>query len=98
MSDLVKMTAPFRGLCPACGRIHSTGDLKAEIGSGVIKKLPEIIKSLGTKPFVLADPRTFEAAGKQALDILSAKLAASGKFILLERGDLASLLEEAKKK
>lgn len=35
--------------------------------------------------------------GKQAFDILSAKLAASGKFILLERGDLASLLEEAKK-
>ena len=35
--------------------------------------------------------------GKQALDILSAKLAASNKFILLERGDLASLLEEAKK-
>jgi len=35
--------------------------------------------------------------GKQALDILSAKLAATGKFLLLERGDLASLLEEAKK-
>ncbi len=35
--------------------------------------------------------------GKQALDILSAKLAASDKFLLLERGDLASLLEEAKK-
>lgn len=35
--------------------------------------------------------------GKQALDILSAKLAASGKFLLLERNDLASLLEEAKK-
>lgn len=34
--------------------------------------------------------------GKQALDILSAKLAASGKFLLLERGDLVSLLEEAK--
>ena len=35
--------------------------------------------------------------GKQALDILSAKLAASGKFLLLERSDLASPLEEAKK-
>ena len=35
--------------------------------------------------------------GKQALDILSAKLAASGKFLLLERGDIAALLEEAKK-
>jgi len=35
--------------------------------------------------------------GKQALDILSAKLAASGKFLLLERSDLTTLLEEAKK-
>ncbi len=35
--------------------------------------------------------------GKQALDILSSKLAASGKFLLLERNDLAVLLEEAKK-
>lgn len=34
---------------------------------------------------------------KQALDILSAKLAASNQFILLERNDLASLLEECKK-
>ena len=35
--------------------------------------------------------------GKQALDILSSKLAASGKFLLLERGDLDALLEEVKK-
>lgn len=35
--------------------------------------------------------------GKQALDILSAKLASSGKFILLERSDLSSLLEECQK-
>ena len=35
--------------------------------------------------------------GKQALDILSAKLASSGKFILLERSDLSALLEECKK-
>ena len=33
--------------------------------------------------------------GKQALDILSAKLGASGKFILLERNDLQQLLVEA---
>ena len=35
--------------------------------------------------------------GKQALDILSAKLASSGKFLLLERSDLATLLEECQK-
>lgn len=35
--------------------------------------------------------------GKQALDILSAKLAASNQFILLERNDLSALLEECAK-
>lgn len=35
--------------------------------------------------------------GKQALDILTAKLAASDKFILLERNDLSALLEESKR-
>ena len=35
--------------------------------------------------------------GKQALDILSAKLAASDKFILLERNDLNQLLSESSK-
>lgn len=36
-----------------------------------------------------------DPTGKQALDILSAKLGASGKFIRLERNDLQQLLEEA---
>lgn len=35
--------------------------------------------------------------GKQALDILSAKLAASNKFILLERNDLNQILNESSK-
>lgn len=35
--------------------------------------------------------------GKQALDILSSKLATSEKFLLLERNDLAALLEECQK-
>ena len=35
--------------------------------------------------------------GKQALDILSSKLAESGKFILLERSDMDKLQEESKK-
>lgn len=41
--------------------------------------------------------KTNDPMGKQALDILSAKLASSGKFILLERNDLASLVEECNK-
>lgn len=34
--------------------------------------------------------------GKQAVDILSSKLASSGKFLLLERNDLNALFEETK--
>lgn len=41
--------------------------------------------------------RDNDPMGKQALDILSAKLAASDKFLLLERSDLAALLEECNK-
>lgn len=41
--------------------------------------------------------RENDPMGKQALDILSAKLAASGKFLLLERSDLATLLDECQK-
>lgn len=41
--------------------------------------------------------RENDPMGKQALDILSAKLASSGKFLLLERSDLSSLLEECQK-
>jgi glycerol-1-phosphate dehydrogenase [NAD(P)+] len=70
MSDPLKILAPFKKPCPACGRIHGPGDVRAEIGSGVIDQLPEMIGSLGKKPFVLADSRTFEAAGKRALSIL----------------------------
>lgn len=42
--------------------------------------------------------RENDPMGKQALDILSTKLAASGKFLLLERNDLSTLLEECQKK
>lgn len=41
--------------------------------------------------------RENDPMGKQALDILSSKLAVSGKFLLLERSDLETLLEESNK-
>ena len=40
--------------------------------------------------------RENDPMGKQALDILSAKLAASGKFLLLERSDLQTLADESR--
>ena len=70
MTDIKKMLAPFRDLCPACGRKHVTPACRIGIGRGLIEKLPEFVGNLGTKPFVLADTNTWQAAGKKAIDLL----------------------------
>jgi hypothetical protein len=45
--------------------------------------------------FACSDDKENDPMGKQALDILSTRLAASDKFILLERNDISQLLDEA---
>lgn len=71
----------------------------AETGERVIKRKVAIGRFSNETQYAkgLFYDKENDPMGKQALDILSAKLAASGKFLLLERGDLTSLLEEAKK-
>ena len=55
----------------SCGRVHRCPLKFLEIGSGVLSKLPEMIRTLGsTKPFVITDRSTYEAAGKEVLRIL----------------------------
>lgn len=71
----------------------------AETGGRVIKRKVAIGRFSNETQYAkgIFYDKENDPMGKQALDILSAKLAASGKFLLLERGDLASLLEEATK-
>lgn len=58
-------------VCPSCGRTHK-GLLKdCFIGDGVMAKLPELVKKYGgTKPFVLCDTLTYEAAGEWVCRLL----------------------------
>ncbi len=54
-----------------CGKPHTTDLKNVEIGTGVLFKLPEILRELNHhKAFVLADQTTFEAAGRDVLAIL----------------------------
>ncbi len=57
------------GLCP-CGKQHNfTG--KVLCGAGAIQKLPELVTELGgSRAFLLADPNTYQAAGRQAEQLL----------------------------
>jgi len=68
ISELMKMN----NVKCSCGKCHSFSVNKILSGSGVIKKLPEIIKEYGAEHiFVLADKNTHEAAGKTVCSLLS---------------------------
>ncbi len=55
-----------------CGRIHRSGLGDAIIGRGAVKALPDMIKKYGgTKPFLLADPNTWAAAGERVSGVLA---------------------------
>ncbi len=55
-----------------CGKIHSASIADIEIGSGVLLKLPELVKKHGgKKPFILDDVNTRLAAGERVREILS---------------------------
>ncbi len=71
----------------------------ADAGSRVIKRKVAIGRFSNETQYAkgIFYDKENDPMGKQALDILSSKLAASGKFLLLERSDLATLLEEAQK-
>lgn len=58
----------------SCGKVHTATVDKVIVGSGVLSQLPDILKNYGiTKPFILSDKNTFEAAGKRVCDILEAE-------------------------
>ena len=70
MTDIQKMLKPFREVCPACGKRHDIAIDRIEIGSGALRKLPAMAGELGSRPFVLADANTWEAAGRRAVSLL----------------------------
>ncbi len=55
-----------------CGRNHTAAVEDVLMGSGVLEKLPELVKRYGAKrPFLLADCNTWAAAGQKAADVLT---------------------------
>ncbi len=54
-----------------CGQIHETAFSRMVMEPGALKKVPEVVRELGfSRPFVLADTHTFEAAGKAVTEEL----------------------------
>ena len=56
----------------SCGRVHKCELEYLNIGAGIITEVPKMLEILGSKkPFILFDQNTYEAAGKQVLEILA---------------------------
>lgn len=60
------------GYACACGKRHATDLEFLRIGAGVVAALPEGLSAVGAKrPFVICDPNTYEAAGRQVVALLN---------------------------
>ena len=70
MKKLTEMSLEeFAGLSSpcSCGRTHEVGIRKIRVAGGCLEDLPETVEDLGGGPaYLLADRRTFEAAGERA--------------------------------
>ena len=54
----------------SCGKIH-TYDTQVYVGKGVLENIPEYLQQYHpAKVFVLSDPNTYKAAGKQVCEVL----------------------------
>jgi curli biogenesis system outer membrane secretion channel CsgG len=104
----MKRIVMFMALFSLCTLVHAQRKVEivepvkqnlADTGGRVIKRKVAIGRFSNETQYAkgIFYDKENDPMGKQALDILSSKLAASGKFLLLERSDIASLLEEAKK-
>ena len=66
--------------CP-CGKTHTVAIDEVVVGSGVIHRLPELVKKYGKRPFLVADVHTYAAAGEKACAILEAAGIGFGNFV-----------------
>jgi len=87
MEDLVALSVEeMTGLnykC-TCGKNHSVGIETIKVGSGVITKLPNVIKSYeGKKVFIIEDTHTLGVAGKRVEALLKDKFKVS-KYVFNE--------------
>ena len=65
----------------SCGKNHTIAIDDVVIGSGAVKRLPEIVKKYGTKPFVVADVNTYAAAGAYVCSLLQGADIPFGSFV-----------------
>ena len=57
----------------ACGKHHACAMDFLKIGPGAIRHAPDMVRKMGCeKPFILCDQNTYEAAGKQVDELLTA--------------------------
>jgi len=59
----------MNGVACSCGKTHAF-HTQLVIGKDALRQLPDLIKSLGSKPFLLSDRNTQAAAGNRVVSIL----------------------------
>lgn len=82
MENLWEAYQRMNGKPCACGKIHRSSLDKYVIEAGAIALLPELVAEYGAnRPFLLADSNTWEAAGAQAQNVLTAAGYPCGSYV-----------------
>ncbi len=69
-----------------CGKRHKAIDTSCVIGSGVINRIPEFVKSFNaTKVFVIADVNTYPIGGNKIVDVLEANGIPTAKHVFPDK-------------
>lgn len=75
------------GFACSCGRRHTAPISCLHIGPGVIRRLPEVLKTLKTeKPYVLCGPHGYQAAGETVCGLLREQGIPFALHVLPEEG------------
>jgi len=70
------------GFACSCGKVHRVSLRYVDIAQGAINRIPEMLHKTGvTKPFLIADLCTYEAAGRRVSEILDASHIPFAKYI-----------------
>jgi glycerol-1-phosphate dehydrogenase [NAD(P)+] len=63
-----------KGFYCSCGRLHKADVKEVAIGQGVLKNTVEIMERHGgTRPFIIADKNTYQAAGRALCELFESK-------------------------
>ena len=82
----IQVLYDMNGKMCSCGKVHTLPVKDIIVGSGVVNRIPELVKQYGgTKVFVLSDVNTYPVAGEKVCNLLKENGIAYTSYVLQDK-------------